>query len=104
MADPRGGSANRLELSCVPEAPLASQLSASAISEYLSQCSVSIHCVGPRRGMTPEDETLPIDQLQLIRARMAQVDRIVCQTGEPHAAMAELLKAATSQRSEELIR
>jgi hypothetical protein len=87
-----------------PEASLVSNLSVSVINESLSSCSVSIHCVGSRRGITPEDETLPIDLLQLTRARSAQIDRIVCQTGEPHPALGELLQSTTSKSREELIR
>jgi hypothetical protein len=87
-----------------PEAPFGSQLSASVISECLSSCSVSIHCVGSLKGLTPENEDRPIDELQLIHARLAQIDRIVCQIEEPHAGLKELLKPTNSHSREELIR
>jgi hypothetical protein len=87
-----------------PEAPLASQLSASVIKESLSSCSLSIHCVGSRKGITPEEETVPIDVLQVSLARLAQIDRIVCQIGAPHAALEELLRPTRSQSREELMR
>jgi hypothetical protein len=87
-----------------PEALPASQLSKAAITESLSACSLSVHCVGPKRGITPEDEVLPIDLLQLECARTSQVNRIVCQIGQPHAAVEEALKRPTLQGSEELIR
>jgi hypothetical protein len=90
------------EAARAPEA-LAPKLSASVISKSLSSCSVSVHCIGSKRGITPEDETLPIDLLQLTCARSAQIDRIVCQIEQPHAALEELLKPKESQAYDELI-
>lgn len=88
----------------LPEVPEVLQLSAGTISESLASCSLSIHIAGPRWGMIPENETLPIDVLQLSVARSAQVDRIVCQIGEPHSAWEQLPKPNGSQGNEELIR
>jgi TIR domain len=82
----------------------AAGLSKTAITESLSACSFSVHCVGAKRGVVPEDETLPIDVLQLECARTGGVNRIVCQIGQPHEALEEALKQATPQGSEELIR
>jgi len=87
-----------------PEVALPSELSRPAIAESMGACSLSVHCVGPRRGITLEDETLPVDLLQLECARTSQVNRIVCQIGHPHAALEEALKQATPQGSEDLIR
>ena len=70
----------------------------------MDACSLSIHCVGPRRGITPEDETLPIDLLQLGCARATDISRIVCQIGQPHPALEEALKQGTTHGSEDLIR
>ncbi len=90
-----------------PEAPRASELSKATIVESLGASSLSVHCVhcvGARRGITLEDETLPIDLLQLACARTTQISRIVCQIGQPHPAVEEALKQATTHGSEDLIR
>jgi hypothetical protein len=87
-----------------PEVPLASRLSKATIAESLDASSLSIHCVGPRRGITLEEETLPIDLLQLACARATEISRIVCQIGQPHPALEEALTQATTHGSEDLIR
>ena len=86
-----------------PEASLASELSKNVIMESLGSSSISVHCVGPTRCSTLEDETLPIDALQLTCARNTEISRIVCQVGQPHTAVQEALKQTATRGSEDLI-
>lgn len=86
-----------------PDPPAIAQLGTSAIRESLQDCALSIHLIGPKRGMMPEDESLPLDLLQLLCARSAQTDRIVCHAGEPHAGWRELPKHDGMQGKEDLI-
>jgi hypothetical protein len=86
-----------------PDPPAIAQLSTSAINEAIQDCALSIHLIGPKRGMMPEDETLPLDLLELVCARSAQVDRIVCHAGEPHAGWRELPMREEMQGKEDLI-
>jgi hypothetical protein len=80
------------------------QLSADLIHKALEGCTFSVHLVGPKRGIIPEDETLPIDLLQLASARSAQIDRIVCHVGQPHAGWQELPKPESPNGNEDLVR
>jgi hypothetical protein len=79
-------------------------LSRTSISKALSACSFSVHCVGPRRPSVPEDETLSLDLLQLECARASQINRVVCQIGQPHVALEQSLKQTANQGVEDLIR
>jgi hypothetical protein len=81
------------------------QLSTELIHSALDGCALSLHLIGPRRGLVPEgDENLPIDLLQLTCARSAQIDRIVCHVGQPHPGWQELSKPESSGGSEDLVR
>jgi hypothetical protein len=86
-----------------PEVSHAAALSMTTMAKSLDASSISVHCVGPRRGITLEDETLPIDVLQLACARATEISRIVCQVGQPHPALEVELKQATTKGSEDLI-
>jgi hypothetical protein len=84
-----------------PEQLHAAVLSKDSVTESLGPCSLSVHCVGPRRGSVPEEETLPIDLLQLESARARQISRIVCKIGRPHTALEEALNQPTLPGSED---
>jgi hypothetical protein len=86
-----------------PETENATQLSANLVRESLKGCSLSVHLVGPKRGVILEDEILPIDLLQITCARSAQIDRIVCHVGEPHGAWEQLPQPVPMQGSEERV-
>jgi hypothetical protein len=79
------------------------QLSTASIHESLQSCAFSIHLIGPQKGMVPEDESLPIDLLQLACARSARMDRIICHVGQPHSGWQDLPKAEGIQGREDLI-
>jgi hypothetical protein len=87
----------------VPDEPLASGLSRAAINDALGACALSVHCVGPKRCIVPEDETSPIDLLQLECARALTISRIVCQIGQPHGALEEALKQPGPHGVEDLV-
>jgi hypothetical protein len=88
----------------VPPEPMSvAELSTSAIQARLDDCAVSIHLIGSKRGIIPEDEELSVDLLQLSCARALEVDRIVCHVGTPHNGWQNLPKIPVVRGKEDLI-
>jgi len=93
-----------LNCQILPDARPSTNFSAGAIQDSLTGCLFSVHLVGPKRGLIPQDEELPIELLQITYARSAGIDRIICQIGEPHADWPDLAKPQGLRGNEDLVR
>jgi len=84
--------------------PTASPALRVAIDEALGPCALSVHCLGPRPGFIAEDETHPIDVLQLVKARSKGVERILFQVSGIHKLAQEALESRPQVGFEESLK
>jgi len=84
--------------------PIASPALRDSIVQALEPCALSVHFAGSKPGFIAEDETGPVDVLQLEIARAHGVGRVVCQAAALHPAMSEMLQKEQQRGFEECLK
>jgi len=91
----------------VPNAPLpqaSPELRAAVDAAQTSKIALSVHFFGETRGFIPEGEDLPVDVLQLERARARGLDRMIFRTSALHGAAEAALENRQYRGREEHLR